>query len=175
MMLARFLFSVSICATTVCGQDVKTKSYTSPEGCFKTYHLVMGSVLTSKGLIEDPTVNAIMKDAVSIQMAGMKIAEADKNADIEIHFMSGNSAGLHIDDPAMGKVMMWNIGGSQPTSGRTYKKSSLVIVVTDNRSKQTVWAARCIDKFGDPGKMRERIEKAVAKAFAKFPKGVACS
>jgi hypothetical protein len=115
-----------------------------------------------------------MKNAVSVQMNRMKIAEVDKDADVEIRFVGGNGAGLQVDDLAVGDVAMWDIGGSPAVSGRTYKKSSLVIAVVDNRSKRTIWAARCSDKFGDPNKMRERIQKAVAKAFAKFPKRFVC-
>jgi len=160
-------------ATAAYGQ-VKTKLYVDPEGCIKSYRLARGRVLTSRGLIEDPTVNAIMKDAVSAQMSGMKIAEADKDADVEIRFMGGSGAGLQVDDLAVGDVAMWDIGGPQAVSGRTYKKSSLVIGAVDNRSKRTIWAARCSDKFGDPAHLQERIQKAVTKAFAKFPKKFAC-
>jgi hypothetical protein len=163
-----------LCAAGVYGQ-VKTKLYADPEGCVRTYHLDQGRVLTSRGLIEDPTVNAIMKDAVALQMNGLKIAEADKHADVEIRFMGGSGAGLQVDDLSAGDVAMWNIGGPQAVPGRTYKKSTLLIAVVDNRSNRTVWAARCSDKFGDPDRIRERIEKAVAKAFSKFPKKFACS
>lgn len=115
-----------------------------------------------------------MKLAVSEQMGGMKIAEADKGADVEIRFMGGNGAGLQVDDLMVGDVAMWDSSGPVAESGRTYKKSSLVIAAFDNRSKHTIWAARCSDKFGDPAHLQERIDKAVAKAFAKFPKKFAC-
>jgi hypothetical protein len=69
---------------------------------------------------------------------------------------------------------MWNIGGTQPVSGRTYKTSALVIAAVERRSNRTIWAARCTDKFGDPAHLQERIQKAVAKAFAKFPKKLTC-
>jgi hypothetical protein len=49
-----------------------------------------------------------------------------------------------------------------------------VIAVVDNKSNQTVCAARCTDKFGDPNHIQERIQKAVAKAFAKFPRKLGC-
>jgi hypothetical protein len=88
--------------------------------------------------------------------------------------MGGSGAGLQVDDLAVGDVAMWDIGGPQAVSGRTYKKSSLVIGAVDNRSKRTIWAARCSDKFGDPAHLQERIQKAVTKAFAKFPKKFAC-
>jgi len=173
-MISRLLFATAMCAAAACAQ-VKTKQYTNPPGCFKTYHLDPGRVLTSRGLIEDPTVNAIMKDAVAVQMNKLNITEATKNnAQLAVHFMGGNSAGLQVDDLTVGDVAMWNVGGPMAVSSRTYKKSSLVIAVVDNKSNQTVWAARCMDKFGDPNQLRERIEKAVAKAFEKFPKKLSC-
>ncbi len=153
---------------------VKAKVYTDPEGCIRTYHLSPGRVLTSAGLIEDPTVNSIMKQAVSAQMSGMNIAEAESGADLDVRFMGGNGAGLQVDDVGIGDAAVWNVGGAPPVSSRTYKKSALVIAVVDNRSKRTVWAARCSDKFGDPNQLRERIDKAVAQAFQKFPKKFAC-
>jgi hypothetical protein len=168
LIVVGLLFAAAICA------QVKTKRYTDPEGCIRSYDLAPGRVLTSKGLIEDPTVNAIMKDAVSAQMKSMKVADASKGADVEIRFMGGNGAGLQIDDLMIGDVAMWNIGGYPAVSGRTYKKSSLVIAVVDNRSKQTIWAARYSDNFGDPNRLRERIQNGVTKVFAKFPKKFVC-
>ncbi len=173
-MISRLLFSAAVFASAACAQ-VKTELYTNPQGCFKTYHLAIGRVLTSRGLIEDPTVNAIMKDAVSAQMNKLKITETGKSsADVEVRFMGGASAGLQVDDLSVGDVAMWNIGGPAAVSSRTYKKSSLIIALIDNKSNQTVWAARCMDKFGDPNELRERIDKAVTKAFAKLPKELTC-
>jgi Domain of unknown function (DUF4136) len=173
-MTSRLMLGAFLCAVAAYGQ-VKAKLYGDPEGCVKTYHLATGRVLTSRGLIEDPTVNAIMKDAVSAQMNELRIAEAGKGAELEVRFMGGNSAGLQTDDLAVGDVAIWDIGGAPAVSGRTYKKSSLVIAVVDNKSNRTLWAARCGDKFGDPVHIQERIQKAVAKAFAKFPKKFACA
>jgi hypothetical protein len=173
-MISRFILGFLLSAIAAYGQ-VKTKLYGDPEGCVKTYHLATGRVLTSRGLIEDPTVNAIMKDAVSAQMNELRIAGAGKGAELEIRFMGGNSAGLQTDDLAVGDVAMWDIGGAPAVAGRTYKKSSLVIAAVDNKSNRTLWAARCTDKFGDPAHIQERIQKAVAKAFSKFPKTFACA
>jgi hypothetical protein len=174
-MVLRLIFAAIVCAAAVCSQDVKAKSYVNPEGCLKTYHLATGRILTSQGLIEDPTVNGIVKEAVAAQMNKLNIAQLDKGADLEVRFMGGNGAGLQVDSLSMGDMMMWDIGGPQAVPGRTYKKTTLVIGIVENKSNRTLWAARCTDKFGDPNKMRERIDKAIAKAFAKFPKKAACS
>jgi hypothetical protein len=174
-MLRYLLILVIFCADALCAK-VKTKVYVNPEGCFNTYRLAPGRVLTSRGLIEDPTVNSIMKDAVSAQMKDLKIGEAGKDAQLEVRFMGGSSADLQVDaDLSVGDVAMWNIGGPVAVSSRTYKKSALLIAVIDNKSNQTLWAAKCSDNFGDPNQLQERIQKAVAKAFAKFPKKIACS
>jgi hypothetical protein len=172
-MLPRFIFGAFLCVVAAFGQ-VKTKLYLNPEGCIKTYHLAVGRVLTSKGLTEDPTVNKIMKNAVSVQMKGLNIAEADKGAEIEVRFMGGNGAGLQIDDPTYGDVAVWAVGGTPAVSGRTYKKSTLVLGVLDNKSNRTLWTAQYKDNFGDPAHLEERIQKAVAKAFGKFPKSFSC-
>jgi hypothetical protein len=173
-MSSRLLFGTLLCVVAARGQ-VKTTHYMDPAGCVRTYHLAAGRVLTSRGLVEDSTVNAIMKSAVLAQMNGLRIFEVDKDAELEIRFMGGNSAGLQTNDLAAGDVAMWDIGGGPAVSGRTYKKSSLVIAAVDTKSNRTLWTARCTDKFGDPAHLEERIQKAVAKAFAKFPKKFACA
>jgi hypothetical protein len=172
-MLSRSIFAAFACAVAACGQ-VKTKLYLNPEGCVKTYHLAAGRVLTSRGLIEDPTVNAIMKKAVSVQMKELNIAEVDKGAEVEVRFMGGNGAGLQTDDPTVGDVAVWALTGTPTVSGKTYKKSTLVLGIVDSKSNRTLWTARCSDNFGDPARLEERIQKAVAKAFAKFPKSFSC-
>jgi len=172
-MLSRSIFAAFACAVVACGQ-VKTKLYLNPEGCVKTYHLAVGRVLTSSGLVEDPTVNAIMKKAVSVQMKELNIAEVDKGAEVEVRFMGGNGAGLQTDDPTVGDMAVWALTGSPTVSGKTYKKSTLVLGILDTKSNRTLWTARCTDNFGDPARLEERIQKAVAKAFAKFPKSFSC-
>jgi Domain of unknown function (DUF4136) len=173
-MILRAALVLPVLAATLSGQ-VKAKLYGEPETCVKTYRLAPGRVLTSRGLIEDPTVNTIMSGAVSAQMKQLKISEAGKAADVEIRFMGGNGAGLRVDDLSVGDVAMWNIGGPQSVSGGTYKKSNLLIAVVENSSNRTLWAVRCTDKFGDPNRLQQRIEKAVAKAFSKFPKKLTCT
>jgi hypothetical protein len=171
---SRLLFGSVLFAAIACGQ-VKTKQYTDPEGCFKSYTLATGRVLTPRGLVEDPTVNAIMKDAVSAQMNALKITEADKSqAQMEVRFLGGAGADLQVDSATMGDYITWNLGGPLSVPGRSYKKSHLVIGVFDLKSNQTIWSAQCTDKFGDPNEIRERLQKAVAKAFAKFPKKLVC-
>ena len=108
-------------------------------------------------------------------MNRLKIADGGKDAALEIHFMGGSTAGLQVDDLTLGNVAMWNIGGPTSVSSRTYKQSALVIAVIDSKSKHTIWAAKCTDNFGDPNQLKERIQKSVSRAFAKFPKKMACS
>jgi hypothetical protein len=174
LMTLRITLALIVFVCALWGAKVKTKSYAQPESCFRTYRLVTGRVLTSRGLVEDPTVNAIMKDAVSKQMQGLKISEAGKSADIEVRFIGGSSAGLQVDDLDVGAVAMWNIGGPVSVNGRTYTTSNLGIAIVENSSNHTIWAASCTDKFGDPAHLQERIQKAVAKAFSKLPKNLAC-
>src|SRR4051812_24379598 len=99
-MISRLTFAVLLCSVAVCA-EVKAKQYTDPEGCIRTYRLATGRVLTSSGLVEDPTVNAIMKEAVSAQMNPLKISEAANGADVEVRFMGGGSAGLQVDSHAL--------------------------------------------------------------------------
>jgi hypothetical protein len=173
-MISRAAIILTALATVLSAQ-VKSKLYGEPETCIKTYRLAPGRVLTSRGLIEDPTVNSIMSSAVAAQMKQLKISEAGKAADIEVRFMGGNGAGLRVDDVSVGDVAMWNIGGPQAVDGGTYKKSDLVIGIVESSSNRTLWAVRYTGNFGDPNRLKERIEKGVSKAFSKFPKKLACT
>ena len=93
---SRLLFGSVLLACIASGQ-VKTKLYTSPENCFKTYTLATGRVLTPRGLVEDPTVNAIMKDAVSAQMNTLKITATDKSqAQMEVPERGGGHPELGV-------------------------------------------------------------------------------
>jgi hypothetical protein len=170
----RVVLAALFCASVLIGK-VKSKVYAQPSACSNTYHLEPGRVLTSRGLIEDPTVNSIMKEAVAAQMKAVKISEAEKDAGLIVRFMGGTGAGLQTDDLMAGEIMMWDIGGPVAVPGRTYKTSTLVFGVVDGKSNQTLWAARCDDKFGDPKHIRERIQKCVSKAFEKFPKKIPCT
>jgi Domain of unknown function (DUF4136) len=174
-MVIRPFLATLLCASALPGQKVKTKVYTQPSSCQSTYRLDRGRVLTSSGLIEDPTVNSIMQQAVSTQMKELKISEAAKDPGLIVRFMGGTSQGVQIDDLSMGDVAMWNIGGPVGVSSRAYKKSTLVIGVLDAKANQTLWAATCTDNFGDPSHLQERIQKSVSKAFSKFPKKIACN
>lgn len=172
-MFLRLIVSLAVFAAALNAQ-FKAKMYEKPESCISTYQMAVGRVLTSRGLVEDPTVNAIMKDAVAAQTKLLNIREADKGADVEVRFAGGTSAGLQEDDPLVGTMAIWNVGGVVAVNGRTFKKSSLVLGIVDNRSNRTIWAARYADNFGDPARLKERIQKGVAKAFSKFPKEIVC-
>src|SRR3954470_3497415 len=152
----RVTIAASICVAAVCGQQVKTRLYSDSKECFNTYHVETGRILTSHGVVEDPTINAMVKEAVGTQMSALKIGGADdKSADLVVRFTGGNGAGVQIDDFAMGTYAVWDLGGSVAVSSRTYKKTALVIVLVERKSNRAVWAALCVDKFGDPGRAKE--------------------
>ena len=156
-------------------QQVKTVTYEKQHTpCLKTFQMTPGRILTSHGLVEDPHVNQIMKQAVSAQMSARNITEATANPDFEVRFLGGAGAGLQTDYGSLGDYAVWDIGGPSAVTGRTYKKSVLGIAVVDPKSNKTLWAAKCMDKFGDPNHLEERINGAVAKAFSKFPKSLLC-
>ena len=92
-MVFRVTFAAFICVAAIYGQQVKTRLYSDSKECFNTYHLETGRILTSHGVVEDPTINAMMKDAVATQMSALKIGGADNNADLVVRFTGGNGAG----------------------------------------------------------------------------------
>jgi uncharacterized protein DUF4136 len=156
-------------------QKVKTSTYEKEHTpCIKTFHMAPGRVLTSRGLIEDPQVNQIMHRAVSAQMSAQRVTETASNPDIEIRFIGGASADIQTEYHPGNDYAVWDIGGSPAIPGRTYKKSTLGIAAVDPKTNKTIWAAQCVDQFGDPNRIEVRINSAVAKAFSKFPKSLVC-
>jgi Domain of unknown function (DUF4136) len=167
--------SFLLASATTNAQKVKTNTYEKEHTpCIKTFHMATGRVLTSRGLIEDPQVNQIMHRAVSAQMSAQRVAETKSNPDIEIRFIGGASADIQTEYHPGNDYAVWNIGGYPYVAGRTYKKSVLGIAAVDAKSNKTIWSAQCVDNFGDPKRIEERINNAVAKAFSKFPKSLFC-
>jgi hypothetical protein len=165
-----FIFAVCMFA------GVKTKLYVKDSGrCAHTYYVERGRILTRKGLVEDPHVTDLVRHAIGNQMNARDIRESAATPDLIFRFMGGNSTGLQIDDPTVGNVMVWDLGGNFSSSSHTYKKTTLFVVAVDGRTQQTIWSASCSDKFGDPKRVEERIKKAVEGAFKKFPKFISCS
>ena len=157
------------------GESVKTKWYTKGNPtCYKTFHLSKGRVLTSQGLTEDPHVNEVMNQALTTALTSRNMEFGGDKAQLDVRFMGGTGADVQVEDVTVGDYAVWAINGPLATTGRAYKKSVLGIAVVDSTAKQTVWAAKVTDNFGDPNKLDERIKNAVAKAFDKFPAELSC-
>jgi hypothetical protein len=172
-MKASWCLVVLLCAQASAG--VKTKVYVkTPGACAHTYLMERGRVLTRSGLVEDDKTNQYVGEALDRQLSQRGISKVGAKPDLVFRFMGGNSAGLQIDDPTAGDFMMWDIGGTFPESSRTYKKSTLYLAAIDGEKKTTIWSSVATDKFGDPKHVEERINKAIADSFKKFPSFLIC-
>ena len=170
-LIAGLLFA----AISLNAQKVKTTLYEKKNSpCLRTYRIGVGRVLTPRGLIEDPTINGIVDRAVGAQMTDRHITQTAANPDMVIRFMGGISMGLTSGDNLTGMYAAWDIYGSPANTGRVYQKNYLGIAVVNAKTNEPIWSAECVDNFADPQHMEERINGAITKAFAKFPKFLVC-
>lgn len=150
-------------------QKVETRSFEKiPEG-LSTFHWHKGWVLTKAGQVDDPAFEAMIHKAVAQEMIAHGFAESTGKDGLELSYMGGISAGVRTDSLWVGDYMVWATGGNVAVDGRTYKKSSLIITVVDPVPNKAVWAARATDNFGQVSDLQERVDRAVKKAFDKFP------
>lgn len=167
---------VSLLPPGASAQKVETRAFQDiPKGT-STFHWHKGFVLTKAGQTEDPAVDTMVHNAVAKEMTARGFTESTGKDGLELSYMGGISADIRTDSIFMGDYMVWGTAGGTTyvdgqvyASGRTYKKSSLIITVVDPVPNKAVWAARATDNFGNPSELEQRINKAVAKSFDKFP------
>lgn len=104
-----------------------------------------------------------LRSAVEEQLAakGMQKSEAPAEADVFLVY----------DAAIEGKidVKQWGYFGRQ-IDVTEYKEGTLLIDVVDAKTKTLVWRGTATDDISDRELSSEKIGKAVAKMFAKFPK-----
>jgi Domain of unknown function (DUF4136) len=161
---------VSFVPAKAVGQKVEAKQFQAIPAGLSTYHWHKGWVLTSKGQVEDQSLDAMVHKAVAQEMSLRGFTESTGKDGLELSYMGGISAGIRTDSIWVGDYMTWATGDvSIHVDGRTYKKSSLIITVVDPVPNKAVWAARATDNFGQPSDLEQRVDRAVAKSFDKFP------
>jgi hypothetical protein len=130
---------------------------------YRTYAWVKPSRTTSNPLMDQRIVAA-----VDAQLAAKGMREAQADADVLVTY----NAGLRQERSAIASGMGgWRRGGGM---GRidpvTENVGTLVVDVSDGKSKNLIWRGMATDTLSDQSeKNTKKIEKAVDKMFKKYP------
>ncbi len=122
-----------------------------------------------------PLIHERVVAAIDQQMSAKGFQKTESNPDVYVTYMSDDDEQLRIDTKHFGYRMgsAWYWGGGRGTSTstvRSYTKGTLVLDMWDARAKQLIWRATASDIVSEnPEKNTTKVNKAVARMFAKFP------
>jgi hypothetical protein len=130
---------------------------------FKTYKLVKPVRSTGNPLMDQRIVRAI--DA---QMAQKGFQQVENNPDVQVTYGTGLQRQRSATATGMGRLRM---GGGMGTINENISNAgTLVVDISNAHTKQLLWRGTATDTLSDkPDKNSEKIQKAVAKMFAKYP------
>ncbi len=130
---------------------------------FKTYAWVKPIRPTSNPLMDQRIVAAIEG-----QLAAKGLQKVDHRADVLVTYNAGVQQQRSATAVGRGG---WRMGGGMTTVNQNiYKIGTLVVDVSDAKTKQLIWRATSSDTLSDkPDKNSQKIDKAVTKMFKKYP------
>jgi Domain of unknown function (DUF4136) len=163
MMLAARIFAQKV--ETIFEKDVDF-------GKYKTYQLQSARALKT----EQPRNDAItQRIAESIRRVLNERGDRESalSPDVHIAFSVGNETTTWVDrfsssSPSGRDYMIGEVFHSTPEL-RVDRKGILVLEVLDVQSRRLVWRAYCSAKMKDLKQVDQVIDKAVKKAFSKYP------
>ncbi|MGI8769889.1 MAG: DUF4136 domain-containing protein [Acidobacteriaceae bacterium] len=130
---------------------------------FKTYSWVKPVRTTSNPLMDQRIVTAIEG-----QLAAKGLQKVDSAADVLVTYHPGVQQ--ERTATAMGMGGWRRSGGMTTVNQNTSKIGTLVVDMSDAKTKQLIWRASASDTLSDkPDKNSQKIEKAVTKMFKKYP------
>lgn len=126
---------------------------------FKTYELVKPARSTGNPLMDQRIVTAI-----NGQMVQKGFQQVENNPDVQVTYGTGLQRQRSATATGMGRLRMGTISENISNAG------TLVVDISDSHTKQLLWRATATDTLSDnPDKNSQKIQKAVAKMFAKYP------
>jgi hypothetical protein len=163
MMLAARAFAQKV--ETVFEKDVDF-------GKYKTYQLQAARGLKTNQPRDDAITRRIAESIRRVlnERGGR---ESTVSPDVHIAFSVGNETSTWVDRfsssaPSGRDYMIGEVFRRTPEMG-VDQKGILIIEVLDAHSERLVWRAYCSAKVTDLQKINEVIDKAVKKAFSKYP------
>jgi len=149
---------------TYIGQDVNFSQY-------KTYQWLAPRVLAKSGIVEDdPEISPVIKDAVNRELAARGFREVPEGGDLQVA-----TTALAESIPQMEAIlfpggMAYDYATPLGTIGRYNRQGTLVINLIDSRTKKSAWAGLARENIDNhPGAGKEKVGKATARLFKKFP------
>ncbi|MFL6302354.1 MAG: DUF4136 domain-containing protein [Candidatus Sulfotelmatobacter sp.] len=130
---------------------------------FKTYQLVKPVRSTGNPLMDQRIITAI--DA---QMAQKGFQHVDTNPDVFVTYGTGLQRQRSATATGMGRLRMG--GGLGTINENISNAGTLVVDISNAQTKQLLWRGTATDTLSDkPDKNSQKIAKAVAKMFKKYP------
>lgn len=130
---------------------------------FKTYHLIRPIRSTGNPLMDERIVTAI-----NAQMAHKGFQQVENNPDVLVGYGTGLQRQRSATATGTGR---WRMGGGMGTINENISNAgTLVVDISNAQTKQLIWRGTATDTLSDnPDKNSQKIEKAVAKMFKKYP------
>ena len=157
----------ALTAGVVYAQHVTTDSDpAAPFATYKTYAWTPGTA-SAVSLSEQR-----IHDGVNAQLQGKGMTQVDSNPNVFV--------ATHVTTRTVPQVVAdgfgpWGFGGGMATV-QTYTEGSLIVDLYDATTRKMVWRGVAQATVSDkPEKNAEKIDKSLAKMFARYPPGVGSS
>jgi hypothetical protein len=144
---------------------------------YRTFKMLEGKALPSDtGAPPNTMVADRIREAVKAQLIAKGMTPVDENPNVLVGFVGGARTRQELEsmgpyDPMMGPYMYPGYWGPADVWTTEYQHGTLIIDMTDAGTHKMVWRAiveadkNKVAELGDPA----LIQKAVAKAFEKYP------
>lgn len=113
-------------------------------------------------------VDERVHNAVNGQLAMKGMSEDPQNPDFFVTFFVGQRERTEIDTFGYASAPRWRAGWGD-VMVRNHREGTLVIDIIDAKTGRLAWRAYCTDTVTDPKHLEKQINKAVEKAFKKYP------
>ncbi len=162
-------------AVAVQAQKVKVTADPSVDlSKYKTYAWADGAAAPN------PIINKLIGDSIDQALAAKGMTKVSEGADITVAVWGTQNSELHVSYPTYGRSASGAPATGLPMrpQGAAISKGTLVVDISDARTKSTVWRATSTqtlaqnpsgDMARDAKGVEKPIRKAVEKMFKRFP------
>ena len=138
---------------------------------YRTYAWKSAPPLPDTPTTTNNLVDERVRNAVNGQLAMKGMSEDPLNPDFFVTFFVGQSERTEIDTFGYASAPRWRAGWGD-VMVRNHREGTLIIDIIDAKTGRLAWRAYCTDTMADPKHLERQINKAVAKAFKKYPPGL---
>lgn len=135
---------------------------------FRTYAWKNGTPLPDSPAMNNTLVGERVRNAINGQLSMQGMREHQQNPDFFVTFFVGQRERTEIDTFGYAAAPRWRAGWGD-VMVRNHREGTLVIDIVDAKTGRLAWRAYCTDTVNDPKDLEKKINKAVEKAFKKYP------